>query len=147
MADKNKGLSLRDRIKAAQDITSELVEVKEWGCTLDMRSPTSLEASALEEWCAARAPENEDEAPQPGRYRGMKQQYIMCCAYEPGTGKQVFSESDMEWLLDKNAAVIDRLWKIAQLLVVRARPETAVALITHTSTELELGDHFRASTE
>jgi hypothetical protein len=36
---------------------------------------------------------------------------------------------------------------IAQLIVVRARPETAVALITHTSTELELGDNFRASTD
>lgn len=117
MADKNKGLSLRDRIKAAQDITSELVEVKEWGCTIEMRSPTSLEALALEEWCADRAPQDEDEAPQPGRYRGMKEHYVMCCAYEPGTGKQLFSESDMDWLQDKNAAVIQRLYKIAQRLV------------------------------
>jgi hypothetical protein len=36
---------------------------------------------------------------------------------------------------------------IAQLLVVRAQPETAVALITHTETELELGDHFRGAGE
>jgi hypothetical protein len=36
---------------------------------------------------------------------------------------------------------------IAQLLVVRAQPETAVAMITHTETELELGDRFRGTTE
>jgi hypothetical protein len=32
---------------------------------------------------------------------------------------------------------------IADLLVVTARPETAVAVVTHTTTELELGDSFR----
>jgi L-lysine 2,3-aminomutase len=36
---------------------------------------------------------------------------------------------------------------IAQLLVVRAQPETAVALVTHTEEELELGDHFRGAGE
>ncbi len=36
---------------------------------------------------------------------------------------------------------------IGQLLVVRAQPETSVAVVTHTETELELGDHFRGSTD
>ena len=36
---------------------------------------------------------------------------------------------------------------IGQLLVVRAQPETSVAVITHTETELELGDRFRGSTD
>ena len=117
MADKNKGLSLRDRIRAAEDIFSEKVTIAEWGVTIEMRSPTSLEASALEEWCAARAPKDGEEEAMPGRFRGMKQQYIMCCAYDPKSGKQVFSDSDMDWLLEKNSAVIDRLWKIAQRLV------------------------------
>jgi hypothetical protein len=34
---------------------------------------------------------------------------------------------------------------VAQMLVVRSQPQTAVALVTHTDTELELGDHFRAA--
>jgi hypothetical protein len=34
---------------------------------------------------------------------------------------------------------------IAKLLVVRAQSETAVAVVTHTETELELGDRFRGS--
>jgi hypothetical protein len=36
---------------------------------------------------------------------------------------------------------------IAQLLVVRARGQSAVALIRHSDTELELGDHFRGAAE
>jgi hypothetical protein len=44
---------------------------------------------------------------------------------------------------DTNVAVPDRV--IANLLVVRAEPETAVAMVTHTEAELELGDHFRGS--
>jgi hypothetical protein len=34
---------------------------------------------------------------------------------------------------------------IAQLLVVRSQPETAVALVTHTEMELEVGDYFRGT--
>jgi hypothetical protein len=54
------------------------------------------------------------------------------------------------WMADEPARrtrveVPDRV--IGQLLVVRAQPETAVAVITHTETELELGDHFRGSTD
>ena len=36
---------------------------------------------------------------------------------------------------------------IGQLLVVRGQPETSVAVTTPTETELELGDHFRGSTD
>ena len=117
MANKAKVLSLRDRIRAIEDIESELVEVPEWKCVIDMRAPTSAEASALEEWAAEHAGKTDDENPDPRRFRGMKEQYIMCCAYDPDTGNQLFSESDLEWLRGKNAKVIERLWKIAQRLV------------------------------
>jgi len=36
---------------------------------------------------------------------------------------------------------------IADLLVVRARPQSAVALVRHAETELQLGDHFRGAGE
>jgi LysM domain len=42
---------------------------------------------------------------------------------------------------DEKVAVPARV--IAKMLVVRAEEQTAVALVTTTSTELELGDHFR----
>jgi nucleoid-associated protein YgaU len=36
---------------------------------------------------------------------------------------------------------------VADLLVVRTQDETAVAVVTHTETEIELGDHFRGAME
>lgn len=44
---------------------------------------------------------------------------------------------------DQPVRIPDR--QIADLLVVSTRPETSVALITHTESELELGDHFRGA--
>ena len=46
---------------------------------------------------------------------------------------------------DTRVEVPDRV--IANLLVVRARQQSAVALIQHTETELKLGDHFRGAVE
>jgi hypothetical protein len=53
------------------------------------------------------------------------------------------------WIADEPARqtkveVPDRV--VARLLVVRAQSETAVAMVTQTETELELGDRFRGST-
>lgn len=45
---------------------------------------------------------------------------------------------------DEKVAVPDRV--IAKMLVVRTEEQTAVALVTSTETELELGDHFRGET-
>ncbi len=46
---------------------------------------------------------------------------------------------------DTRVEVPDRV--IGRLLVVRARRQSAVALIRHTETELELGDRFRGALE
>ncbi len=116
MANKTKDLSLRDKIRECNDIDFELVECKEWGCTVEMRSPTSAETSELEEWSSARSQEDE-ETPDPKRFRGMKEKYIVACAFDPESGKQLFSEADMEWLAEKSGKVIDRLWVVAQRLV------------------------------
>ncbi len=81
-----------------------------------MRSPTSAETSELEEWAAARSQEDEKN-PDPKRFRGMKEKYIVACAFDPDSGKQLFSEADMEWLKEKSGKVIERLWVVAQRLV------------------------------
>lgn len=116
MAAKNKGLTLRDQIRECNDIDFELVECPEWKCTIEMRSPTSEETSELEEWAAAHA-QSDEETPDPKRFRGMKEKYIVACAFNPEDGKQLFSEADMEWLKDKSGKVIERLWVVAQRLV------------------------------
>lgn len=44
---------------------------------------------------------------------------------------------------DEQVRVPERI--VAEMLVIRTRPESAVALVTKTETELELGDRFRGS--
>ena len=46
---------------------------------------------------------------------------------------------------DEKVAVPDRV--IAKMLVVRTEEQTAVAMVTSTQTELELGDHFRGESK
>ncbi len=117
MANKAKDLSLRDRIRECNDVEFELVDCStEWGCTIEMRSPTSTETSELEEWAAAHA-QADEENPDPKRFRGMKEKYIVACAFDPNSGKQLFNDADMEWLAEKNGKVIERLWVVAQRLV------------------------------
>ncbi len=122
MADKSK--SLRDRIREASDITTELVDVPEWGCTIEMRSPTSNEACVLEEWSYGRSGPEEKKAAEgdetakvdPKKFRGLAEQYVIICAHNPETGKMLFSGKDADWLGGKNSAVINRLYKVARRL-------------------------------
>ncbi len=116
MADKTKGLSLRDRIRECDDITRELVKVPEWNCAIEMRSPTAAEGYALEEWYLAAKGSDDDKTPNPAKFRGMKERYISCCAYDPDTGKQLFGEEDIEWLQEKSSNVIEGLWNVASRL-------------------------------
>ena len=116
MADKNEGLTLRHRIRECNDIDVELVKCPEWKCTIEMRSPTSAETSELEEWASAHA-QPDEETPDPKRFRGMKEKWIVACAFNPQDGKQLFSEADLEWLKEKSGKVIERLWTVAQRLV------------------------------
>ena len=64
---------------------------------------------------------------------------------EVGSPLEVFRVGHMadEPARDTYVRVPDRV--VAQLLVVRAQPESSVAIVTHTAEELELGDHFRGA--
>lgn len=122
MASKNKGLTLRDKIRECDDVDREVVDCPEWKCKIEMRSPTSAQTSELEQWASARAPK-EDETPDPKRFEGMKEKYIIACAFNPDDGKQIFSEADIEWLKEKSGKVIERLWTVAQRLTGLAEDE------------------------
>ncbi len=65
---------------------------------------------------------------------------------EVGSPLEVYRRSHLEKEVARGAMVRLPGRVVAQLLVVKAEPETAVATVTHTDTELELGDLFRGAT-
>ena len=65
---------------------------------------------------------------------------------EVGSPLEVYRRSHLEKEVARGTMVRLPGRVVAQLLVVKAEPETAVATVTHTETELELGDLFRGAT-
>ena len=66
---------------------------------------------------------------------------------EVGSPLEVYRQSFLanEVTRDERVRVPERV--VAQLFVVKADPNTAVAYVAHTNTELALGDHFRGAQE
>ena len=94
-------MSIRDQIRKAQDRTSEIVEVPEWGVTVEIRSMTGSQRSAI-----VTALTSDEDNKMEALWGGM----LVSCVYDPETGNAVFKEDDAEWLLnEKSSTVLDRL--------------------------------------
>jgi|TARA_R100001463_G_scaffold675_3_gene3049 hypothetical protein len=94
-------VSIRDKIRKAQDRISEIVEVPEWGVTVEVRSMTGTQRSQI-----VTALTSDDDNKMEALWGGM----LVSCVYDPETGEAVFAEDDAEWLLnEKSSNVLDRL--------------------------------------
>ena len=94
-------MSIRDQIRKAQDRTSQIVEVPEWGVTVEVRSMTGSQRSAI-----VTALTSDEDNKMEALWGGM----LVSCVYDPETGDPVFKEDDAEWLLnEKSSTVLDRL--------------------------------------
>ena len=94
-------MSIRDKIRKARDRTSEIVEVPEWGVTVEVRSMTGTQRSAI-----VTALTSDEDNKMEALWGGM----LVSCIYDPETGDPVFKEDDAEWLLnEKSSTVLDRL--------------------------------------
>lgn len=94
--------SIREKIRSAQDRTSRVVDVPEWGVKVEVRSMTGAQRANV---VAAFTTEG----------GGMNHETVwgdmlVTCLHDPDTGDPVFDDGDSEWLLaEKDAAVLDRL--------------------------------------
>jgi len=94
-------VSIREKIRKAQDRTSQIVEVPEWGVTVEVRSMTGSQRSAI-----VTALTSDEDNKMEALWGGM----LVSCVYDPETGDPVFKEDDAEWLLnEKSSTVLDRL--------------------------------------
>jgi len=94
-------VSIRDQIRKSQDRTSQITEVPEWGVTVEIRSMTGTQRSAI-----VTALTSDEDNKMEALWGGM----LVSCVYDPETGDPVFKEDDAEWLLnEKSSTVLDRL--------------------------------------
>lgn len=101
-------MSLKDRILAAQDIPVRMVEVPEWGVTVEVRGMDGGgRADMLEQ---AMADDGEINL------REIYPDMVIFCTFDPETGIRVFEPGDREALLTKSAAAMDRVAKVAMSL-------------------------------
>ena len=100
--------NLREKIFSAGDIEKELVEVKEWGVTLEIRSMTGAQRARVMAHAV-------DEKGKPDLEK-VYPDLLIYTIYDPESGELVFSESDRGELMKKNGAIIERLARVAMRL-------------------------------
>jgi len=111
-------VSLRDQILKAKDISSELMEIKEWEVTVEIRTMTARERATLMENALD---------PNTGQVIMSKvyPEVAIATVYDPETGKPVFDKSDIDALLGKSGIIIERIAQKALQVSGLTNDETA----------------------
>lgn len=101
--------ALRKRILMADDTQEERITIPEWDdVELLVRGMSGKERSKFMGEIKA------DEDEEPGVvYARMIPAAIVACVHDPDTDEPVFRSEDMDALLDKNAAVLERISQVA----------------------------------
>lgn len=99
-------MSLKDTILGAVDRPSQAVEVLEWGCTVMVRTLSGAERDAFEsETFEAKGRINK---------QNIRARFLALCLCD-AEGNRIFTTAeDAKKLGEKSAAVLDRLFEIAQ---------------------------------
>lgn len=96
-------MSLRDKILQAPDIATEMVEVPEWGVTLEVRGMSGADRASIFERVTV------DGEVKAGLLYG---ETVLATTFDPETGERVFNATDLTALMEKSAQAIDRLAKV-----------------------------------
>ena len=91
---------LRSKILEAEDITSEMVEVPQWGVTVEVRSMDARSRILM----------TQDVSEDGGV--SMERLYpdmVIQTAHDPATGERIFGADDRDALLGKSSAALDLL--------------------------------------
>lgn len=100
-------MSLRDQILNSNDIPKELVKVKEWNTSIEVRGMTGAERTRILDLA-------QDE-------KGMNLQMVypeivISTAFDPITGEKIFTPEDRTALLSKSANALDSLATVGMRL-------------------------------
>lgn len=101
-------MSLRDTIKAANDLTKETIEIPEWDVKLEVRSMSARARATLLN--ATVKPNGTMD------YKDLYSSLVIGCCFDPESGERVFNDSDADWLSEKNAGPQERIATVAMRL-------------------------------
>lgn len=99
-------MDLRAAILGVADTPVEIVEVPEWGVAVGIKSMSASSRAAVME-LAQGGMEGLDAA----QVEAMWGTTLVSCLVDPNSGEAIFTADDMAALMDKSAAVIERLWQ------------------------------------
>lgn len=94
-------MSIKDQIRAINDIEVELIEVPQWGVTLEVRSMSGKSRAVLLKEAAQEDGTLDFETLYPA--------ILVACCYDPSTGDAVFESNDREWINEKSAGPVEKL--------------------------------------
>ena len=95
-------VSLRDQIMKAKDISGELMEIKEWGVKVEIRTMTARQR--------ARVMENAiDPITGKSSISIIYPEIAIACVFDPESGEPVFTIDDKDALLEKSGAVLEKI--------------------------------------
>jgi hypothetical protein len=97
-------VSIKDKIRQAQNLHTEIVNIPEWDVKVEVRSMSARQRAALQTLL------NNETVEVGAKQEQMWAFLLGSCCFDPETGDNVFSDEDMDWLFDHSAfAPIDRL--------------------------------------
>ena len=102
-------VSIRDQIMKAKDISGELMEIKEWGVKVEIRTMTARQR--------ARVMENAiDPITGKSSISIIYPEIAIACVFDPESGEPVFTVDDKDALLEKSGAVLEKIASKAMVL-------------------------------
>lgn len=100
----------RDLIAAAPDITTEIVEVPEWGGAVQVRALTGAQRDS---WESSVVRMEGDK--RIFNMADLRARFVQLCVVN-ADGDLLFGPSDIEWLTGKSARALDRIFRAGQRL-------------------------------
>jgi len=102
-------VSIRDQIMKAKDISGELMEIKEWGVKVEIRTMTARQR--------ARVMENAiDPVTGKSSISIIYPEIAIACVFDTESGEAVFTNDDKDALLEKSGAVLEKIASKAMTL-------------------------------
>lgn len=94
-------MSIKSKIKEAQDLKKEIVQISEWDVSIEVRTMTAKQRAELFNLSM----DEDGKFIQKNFQAGM----VIASCYDPETGDKLFAPEDADWLMDKASGPIEKI--------------------------------------